>query len=76
GPLDYATKVELQLEVERIRLENPLTTLFVTHDVEEATFVADRVIMMDGGRIIDEVHVPIPRPRPIEARQTPEFHAI
>ena len=31
GPLDYATKVELQLEVERIRLENPLTTFFVTH---------------------------------------------
>lgn len=76
GPLDYATKVELQLEVERIRLENPLTTFFVTHDVEEATFVADRIIMIEKGRIIEELKVDIPRPRPVEVRNSPEFHAI
>ena len=76
GPLDYATKVELQLEVERIRLENPLTTFFVTHDVEEATFVADRIIMIEKGRIIEEFKVDIPRPRPVEVRNSPEFHAI
>ena len=76
GPLDYATKVELQLEVERIRLENPLTTFFVTHDVEEATFVADRIIMIEKGHIIEELKVDIPRPRPVEVRNSPEFHAI
>ena len=76
GPLDYATKVELQPEVERIRLENPLTTFFVTHDVEEATFVADRIIMIEKGRIIEELKVDIPRPRPVEVRNSPEFHAI
>lgn len=76
GPLDYATKVELQLEVERIRLENPLTTFFVTHDVEEATFVADRIIMIEKGRIIEELKVDIPRPRPVEVRNSPEFHKI
>ena len=76
GPLDYATKVDLQLEVERIRLENPLTTFFVTHDVEEATFVADRIIMIEKGRIIEELKVDIPRPRPVEVRNSPEFHAI
>ena len=76
GPLDYATKVELQVEVERIRLENPLTTFFVTHDCEEATFVADRIIMIEKGKIIEELKVDIPRPRPIEVRNTPEFHQI
>lgn len=76
GPLDYATKVELQVELERIRLENPLTTFFVTHDCEEATFVADRIIMIEKGKIIEEKKVDIPRPRPIEVRNTPEFHEI
>ena len=76
GPLDYATKVELQVEVERIRLQNPLTTFFVTHDVEEATFVADRIIMIEKGKIVEELKVDIKRPRPIEVRNTPEFHAI
>lgn len=76
GPLDYATKVELQVEVERIRLENPLTTFFVTHDVEEATFVADRIIMIEKGQIVEELKVDIPRPRAIEVRNTKEFHEI
>ncbi|EEG74354.1 ABC transporter, ATP-binding protein [[Clostridium] hylemonae DSM 15053] len=76
GPLDYATKVELQVEVEKIRLKNPLTTFFVTHDVEEATFVADRIIMIEKGKIVEELKVDIPRPRPVEIRNTAEFHAI
>lgn len=76
GPLDYATKVELQVEVERIRLQNPLTTFFVTHDVEEATFVADRIIMIEKGKIVEELKVDIPRPRAIEVRNTTEFHEI
>lgn len=76
GPLDYATKVELQVEVEKIRLKHPLTTFFVTHDVEEATFVADRIIMIEKGRIVEEIKVDIPRPRPIGIRNTSEFHAI
>lgn len=76
GPLDYATKVELQVELEKIRLKNPLTTFFVTHDVEEATFVADRIIMIEKGKIIEKIEVNIPRPRDVEVRNTPEFHEI
>lgn len=76
GPLDYATKVELQLELESIRMKNPITTFFVTHDVEEAAFVADRIILIEKGEIIEELKVDIPRPRPIEIRKTPEFHRI
>ncbi len=73
GPLDYATKIELQMELESIRQETPITTFFVTHDVEEATYVADRVIVMDKGKIIDEVKVDIPRPRTLESRKKKDF---
>lgn len=76
GPLDYATKVELQTELEVIRMKNPITTLFVTHDVEEATFVADRIILIEKGEIIEEIKVDIPRPRPINIRKSPQFHRI
>lgn len=73
GALDYATKIDMQMEVESLRMKNPLGTLFVTHDVEEAVFLADRVIMMDKGEIIDEVSVDFPRPRTLELRQSREF---
>jgi NitT/TauT family transport system ATP-binding protein len=73
GPLDYATKVEMQLEVAALRERRPLTTMFVTHDVEEAVFLADRVIVMSGGSIIDDVAVHLPRPRDLASRKSPEF---
>ena len=73
GPLDYATKVEMQLEVAALRESRPLTTMFVTHDVEEAVFLADRVIVMSGGSIIDDVAVHLPRPRDLASRKSPEF---
>ena len=73
GALDYATKIDMQMELESIRMKEPLGTLFVTHDVEEAVFLADRVIMMDKGEIIDEAHVDFKRPRTLELRQSKEF---
>ena len=73
GALDYATKIDMQMELEAIRMKNPLGTLFVTHDVEEAIFLADRVIMMDKGAIIDEACVSFERPRILELRQSREF---
>lgn len=76
GPLDYATKVELQMELQSIRSENPITTFFVTHDIEEATFLADRIILIEEGSVIEELEVNIPKPRHIDVRNTPEFHEI
>jgi NitT/TauT family transport system ATP-binding protein len=73
GALDYATKVEMQLELAALREKRPLTTMFVTHDVEEAVFLADRVITMAGGRIIGDVMVDLPRPRDLAVRKSPEF---
>jgi NitT/TauT family transport system ATP-binding protein len=76
GALDYATKVEMQLEVAALREVRPLTTMFVTHDVEEAVFLADRVIVMAAGEIVDDVMVNIPRPRDLASRKSPEFAKI
>ena len=69
GALDYATKVEMQLEVVALHESRPLTTMFVElHDVEEAVFLADRVVVMAGGSIIDDVAVPLSRPRDLASR--------
>ena len=76
GPLDYATRVELQIQLEEIRQSRPLTTVFVTHDVEEAVFLADRVIVMAKSEIIHEMDVPLARPRGLSVRKSPEFGKI
>jgi NitT/TauT family transport system ATP-binding protein len=73
GALDYATKVETQLEIASLRKLRPLTTMFVTHDVEEAVFLADRVIVMAKGEVIDDVMVDLSRPRGLESRKSQEF---
>lgn len=73
GALDYATKCQLQVELGRILATRPKTTLFVTHDVEEAVFLADRVVVMGEGEIAHIVDVPFPRPRPNDLRMSSEF---
>jgi len=76
GPLDYATRVELQIQLEEIRQSRPITTVFVTHDVEEAVFLADRVIVMANGSIIHSLQVPLARPRDLSVRRSQEFAEI
>jgi NitT/TauT family transport system ATP-binding protein len=77
GALDAQTKETLQGEVLRIHEETKKTIIFVTHDLDEAVYLADRVIILapHPGRIIEIVDVNIPRPRPIpaEARSLKEF---
>ena len=54
------------------------TVLFVTHDIEEALFLGDRVFVMTArpGRIREEIPVPLPRPRTIEMLTSPAFAAL
>jgi NitT/TauT family transport system ATP-binding protein len=73
GSLDYPTKLTLQRELLRIWEGERKTTLFVTHDLEEALFLADRVFALNEGTIESIVDVPFPRPRLDELRVAPEF---
>jgi sulfonate transport system ATP-binding protein len=63
GALDALTRITMQGLVERVWLEQGFTALFVTHDVAEAVALADRVIVLDEGRITLDLLVPQPRPR-------------
>ncbi|WGD29097.1 ATP-binding cassette domain-containing protein [Ancylobacter sp. WKF20] len=63
GALDALTRIEMQGLIERIWLEQRFTAILVTHDVAEALALADRVILIDQGRITFDLDVPLPRPR-------------
>jgi NitT/TauT family transport system ATP-binding protein len=76
GALDYPTKCQLQEELLRILSREPKATVFVTHDIEEAVFLADRVIAMGRGFIRRIFDIPFQRPRPSELRVSPEFSLL
>jgi NitT/TauT family transport system ATP-binding protein len=65
GALDAITRMELQGWLEAVLLAQPRTVLLVTHDVEEAIVLADRVLVLSPrpGRILAELAVAAPRPR-------------
>ena len=65
GALDAFTKIQLQNELLNIKKKEKSTMIMVTHDIEEAVYLADRIIVMDKnpGRIRDIVTVDLPRPR-------------
>lgn len=75
GALDAQTRVLLQEEIARISSETRKTVIFVTHGIDEAVFLADRVVVMSPrpGRVRNEVLVPLPRPRTAEMRSDPWF---
>ncbi len=78
GALDAQTRGLMQELLLKVWEEHKTTILFVTHDIDEAIFLADRVYVMTArpGRIKQEVAVPIPRPRDYHTMTTPEFIAI
>jgi NitT/TauT family transport system ATP-binding protein len=61
--VDAQTRMTLQEELTRIWQERRPTIIFITHDVGEAVFLANRVVVLSGGRVLDEVAVDLPRPR-------------
>ena len=75
GAVDDLTRMKLQEELLNLWERDNKTVVFVTHDIEEALYLADRVIVMSArpGRISDVFDVELPRPRNPEIRSTPEF---
>jgi len=61
--VDAQTRMTLQEELTRIWQERRPTVLFITHDVPEAVFLANRVVVLSKGRVLADVEVPLPRPR-------------
>ncbi|WP_407691345.1 ABC transporter ATP-binding protein [Saccharopolyspora mangrovi] len=78
GALDALTRVKLQEQLLRAWDRERRTVLFITHDVDEAVYLGDRVIVMAArpGRIYDVVEVDLPHPRTEEVRLSAEFAAL
>ncbi len=78
GSLDAQTRSLMQELLLQVWERHHQTVLFITHDIEEALLLADRVCVMTArpGRIKKSIEVGIPRPRSIEVTTSPEFNAL
>ncbi len=65
--VDAQTRMTLQEELTRIWQDRHPTVIFITHDVGEAVFLANRVVVLSEGRVLEEIRVDLPRPRSWDA---------
>ena len=77
GALDALTRLQVRTDLEALWLRRRPTVLFITHSVEEAVGLSDRILVMGPGpgEIVEEITVSLPRPRPIVLGDVPEFAA-
>jgi NitT/TauT family transport system ATP-binding protein len=75
GALDALTRERMNVELLRLQTLQQQTILMVTHSINEATFLADRIIVLSArpGRIVAEIDNSLPRPRDLAMMGTPEF---
>ncbi|WP_228842407.1 ABC transporter ATP-binding protein [Halococcus agarilyticus] len=75
GSLDAMTKDELNVELLRIWEETEKTVLFITHDLNEAVFLSDKVVVLSSrpGQVVDTIDIDLPRPRTDETRGSDRF---
>ncbi|MGE0219424.1 ABC transporter ATP-binding protein [Mycolicibacterium sp.] len=78
GALDEFTRERLNIELAQVHSQVAGTTLFVTHNIQEAVFLADQVLVMTPrpGRLAKVLEVPFERPRSIDLMKTPEFNEL
>lgn len=78
GALDAQTRTVLQEELVRIWEEEKKTVVYVTHSIEEAIMLGDRIVLMTArpGKIKSTYEVNLPRPRKIELRASPEYNYL
>lgn len=78
GALDPHTKSMMQLLMREIWEKEHPTVVFITHDIDEAVFLANKIYVMSArpGKIIKEVNVYLPHKRDLELKDSPEFIKI
>jgi NitT/TauT family transport system ATP-binding protein len=77
GALDAMTRDQLQIDLLRLCADNEMTVFFITHSIQEAIFLSDRVVVMSPrpGRIERIIDIDLPRPRRLAMREDPKFSA-
>jgi len=77
GALDALTRLQVRTDLEALWMRRRPTVLFITHSVEEAVGLSDRILVMSPspGEVVEEIRVDIARPRPIVLGDVPEFAA-
>ena len=75
GALDALTRLQVRRDLEALWMDRRPTVLFITHSVEEAIGLSDRVIVMSPspGHIVDDITIDLPRPRPLALNESPDF---
>lgn len=75
GALDAMTRDRMNLDLQRLWLTDRRTALLITHDISEAVFLSDRVLIMSAspGRIIEDVHIDLPHPRDLNVKDDEKF---
>jgi NitT/TauT family transport system ATP-binding protein len=77
GALDALTRDQMNLDLQRLWLEKQKTAVFVTHSIDEAVFLSDRIVVMTPrpGTIAEIIKVDLPRPRTLDRKDTSQFNA-
>lgn len=75
GAIDFQMRQKIQEELETLWLKAGITVVMVTHDIEEAIYLSDRIIVMstNHGAILDDIYVKLPRPRDREGLQYAKY---
>lgn len=75
GALDAITREKMNLELQRIWSESKKTVLFITHEINEAVFLSDRVVVLSArpSRMVGAMDIEFPRPRNLEVRTSVQF---
>jgi NitT/TauT family transport system ATP-binding protein len=78
GALDAQTRAQMQSYLLQIWKQVDVTILFITHDLDEAVYLSDRILVMGAnpGRVIEFLENPVPRPRTPAQFVTPEFLSL
>jgi len=78
GALDSLTRDQMAMDLQRLWMSYRRSVMFVTHNIAEAVFLSDRVVVMSPrpGRIVADIRIDLPRPREIDVYDSPRFTAF